>query len=329
MIFDKFKNTKVLITGGLGFIGSNLAKELVNLGADVTIIDSLIPDMGGNLFNISEIKDKVQLFIKDLRDFDVISKLVKDKDYIFNLAGHLSHVVSMSHPILDMELNCKSQLFLLEACRKFNPSVKIIFTGTRAQYGRPLYLPVDEKHPLNSTDINGINKTAAESYHLLYSKTYGIHISSLRLTNTYGPGHLMNHNKQGFMGWFIRKAIDNEEITIYGDGKQIRDFNYVDDVVNALLMTIGHKNSNCEIFNLGCNERISVYDFADNVIKLSNSGKLEIIPFPKEKKKIEVGDFYNDISKIKEKIGWEPKINLKQGLTKTLDYYKKYKDMYW
>jgi len=326
---EKFNGKKVLITGGLGFIGSNLAKELVNLGADVTIIDSLIPDMGGNMFNVSTIKDKVEIITKDLRDTDVINELVKDKDYIFNLAGHLSHVVSMNNPMLDLELNCISQLSLLEACKKHNTNVSIVFTGTRGQYGKAMYLPVNEKHELNSTDINGINKTAAESYHLLYCKAHGIHACSLRLTNTYGPGHIMKHNRQGFMGWFIRQAVDGETITIYGDGKQIRDFNYVLDVVSALMMVIGHESARGEAFNLGCNEKINVHDFTKLLIELCGSGELKLIPFPEEKKKIEVGDFYGDISKIKNKIGWEPKFTLKEGLSLTLDYYKKYKKEYW
>ena len=326
---EKFNGKKVLITGGLGFIGSNLAKELVNLGADVTIIDSLIPDMGGNMFNVSTIKDKVEIITKDLRDTDVINELVKDKDYIFNLAGHLSHVVSMNNPMLDLELNCISQLSLLEACKKHNTNVSIVFTGTRGQYGKAMYLPVNEKHELNSTDINGINKTAAESYHLLYCKAHGIHACSLRLTNTYGPGHIMKHNRQGFMGWFIRQAVVGETITIYGDGKQIRDWLYVDDHARALLH-VALTGEISETYNIGGHNELQNIEVVKTVCGILD----ELVPSKLDGiKQYEqlityVGDraghdvrYAIDATKIANELNWTPDETFATGIKKTVQWY--------
>lgn len=232
---ERVKGSKVLITGGLGFIGSSLACRLVDLGADVTLVDSLIPEYGGNLFNISGIEEKVSVNISDVRDEHSMKYLVQGQDYLFNLAGQTSHMDSMQDPFTDLEINAKSQLFILEACRKYNPDIKIVFASTRQIYGKPEYLPVDEKHPLRPVDINGVNKLAGEWYHLLYNNVHGIRASVLRLTNTIGPRMRVKDARQTFLGIWIRLLVDGKPFEVWG-GNQLRDFTYVDDAVDAFLM---------------------------------------------------------------------------------------------
>lgn len=323
-----YKNKKILVTGGLGFIGSNLTIKLVDLGADVTIVDALIPSYGGNLFNIKPVGDKIKLVKGDIRDKKIIDRLVKGKDIIFNLAGTLSHIDSMSDPMTDLEINCRAQLSLLESVRKFNPSVKIIFAGTRNQYGKAWKLPVDENHPQEPTDINGINNIAAEKYHLLYTRVYGIATVSLRMTNTFGPRHQMKHPRQGVLNWFVRKILDGEKIILFGDGKQVRDVNYIDDVISALL-SIGQSQKGWgEAYNVG-GAPTSLLDFVKKAIRIHGKGSYQLKPFPSERKKIEVGDYIASWKKIKKTYGWKPKAGLEEGIKKTIDYYKKYKKYYW
>ena len=324
-----FEDKNVLITGGLGFIGSNLAHRLVPLGAHITLVDSLIPDYGGNMFNIEGIEKDVRVNIADVRDEHSMNYLVRNQHYLFNLAGQVSHLDSMIDPYTDLEINCRSQLSILEACRKNNRAVKIVYSGTRQIYGKPDYLPVDEKHPLHPTDVNGINQMAGEWYHILYNNVYGIRATSLRLTNTYGPRQLMKHNKQGFIPWFIRQILDGEEVKLFGDGKQLRDMNYVDDVVDALLLAAAKEASNGEICNLASDDPISLLDFVKLLIELNGGGSYAIVPFPEERKRIDIGDFYGDYSKIKHGLGWEPKTPLREGLSRTLAYYKEFKSAYW
>ncbi|OGG26165.1 NAD-dependent epimerase [Candidatus Gottesmanbacteria bacterium RIFCSPLOWO2_01_FULL_39_12b] len=331
-----FKNKEILITGGLGFIGSNLAIRLVSYGARVTLVDSMIAAYGGNLFNIESIKEKVTVDFSDIRDTKKIEKLVKDKEFIFNLAGTLSHVDSMVDPMTDLEINCRAQLSLLESVRKFNPKARIIFAGTRNQYGKAKYLPVDENHPQEPTDINGINNIASEKYHLMYHAVYGIKTVSLRMTNTYGPRHQMKHERQGVLNWFIRKILDGEQIELYGKGVQIRDVNYVDDVVEAILMVAMAEKGWGEAYNLG-GTPISLIDFVRKTYEVISSvqnkvqpcKEIVLKPYPVDRKKIEVGDYIASIEKIKKTYGWEPKTNLEEGIKKTILFYKKYRKYYW
>ena len=323
-----FKSKNVLITGGLGFIGSTLAIRLVELGANVEIVDSLMPSYGGNHFNINSIKNKVQVNISDVRDQPSMNQFVKGKDYIFNLAGTLSHIDSMKKPIIDLEINCVAQLSILEASRKNNPKCKILFAGTRGQYGKAIYIPVDENHPMQPTDVNGINNIAGESYHILYNNVYDIRACSLRLTNTYGPRHQMRHHKQGIINWFVRQIIDGEKIKLYGDGNQIRDINFVDDVVDALLVAMYSNKTNGEVYNLGGNHR-SLIKIVKKMIDIHGGGCFEIIDFPNVNKKIEIGNYIADYSKFSNATGWKPRVDIDEGLRKTFEYYKKYQKYYW
>ncbi|MBU4311297.1 MAG: GDP-mannose 4,6-dehydratase [Candidatus Omnitrophica bacterium] len=328
--FNRFyKGKKILITGGLGFIGSNLARRLAEFDSEIVLVDSLIPDFGGNLFNIEEIKENVTVNISDVRDESSMSYLVRGHDIIFNLAGTLSHIDSMTDPFTDLEINCRSQLTILECCRKYNPGVKIIFSGTRGQYGKAQYLPVDEKHPMCPTDVNGINNMAGEWYHILYSRIYGIRAVSLRLTNTYGPRHQMKHSKQGFLNWFLRLSMEGENINIYGDGSQKRDFNYIDDVVEAFLIAGANDKTDGEVYNIGSGIPGSVKEVADKIVKTTGSGSYKLIPYPKEKQSVEIGDYYADYSKFKKAFGWEPKVSIEEGLKRTFEFYKKYRKYYW
>ncbi len=326
---DFYSKKSVLITGGLGFIGSTIARRLVEANCqDIAIVDSMIPQYGGNLFNIEGIEDKVKVDFSDIRDSLSLKRLVRGKAVIFNMAGTLSHVDSMKDPFTDLDINCRAQLSILEACRQYNPGVRIIFAGTRNQYGKPKYLPVDENHPLDPVDVNGINNIAGEQYHLLYSKIYGIKACSLRMVNCYGPRHQMKHPRQGVLNWFIRQVIDGEKVKLFGTGKQIRDCNYVDDAVEAFLMVGASDKVWGQAFNLG-GSPVTLADFVKLIIKVYGQGSYEIIPFPKERKVIEPGDYIANWQKIKKAIGWEPKVALEEGIKRTIDFYQKYKKHYW
>ena len=349
-----FSGKKVLITGGLGFIGSNLAIRLVELGADALLVDSLIPAYGGNLFNIEPVKDRVRINIADVRDANGMDYLVQGNDYLFNLAGQISHIDSMRDPYTDLEINCRAQLSILEACRHNNPGIKIVYAGTRQVYGAPEYLPVDEKHLLRPVDVNGINKMAGEWYHILYNNVYGIRAVSLRLTNTYGPRLLMKHGRQGFAAWFIRQAMQNQEIQLFGDGQQVRDLNYVDDVVQAMLLAAVYDESNdhapdspletpgegpamrdgVPIFNLGNSPPASLLEFVRTLLEVCQEfglgrGGYRLVPFPADKKRIDIGDYYGDYGKIQKTLAWQPVVALREGLRRTVAYYIQYGDHYW
>jgi UDP-glucose 4-epimerase len=324
-----YKDKRIIITGGLGFIGSNLAIRLVDLGAKVTLIDSMIPEFGGNLFNIKGIENQVTLNFSDVRDEHSMNFLVRDADVMFNLAGQVSHIDSMKDPYTDLEINTRSQLSILESCKKHNPVIKIVFASTRQIYGKPQYLPVDEKHPLMPTDVNGINKMAGEWYHILYHNVYRIKTVCLRMTNTYGPRLLMKHNRQGFIGWFVRQLIEGKEIKIFGDGKQLRDLNYIDDAVEALLISGYDDSLNGQIFNLGSYPPISLEEIAKLLIKTNGFGSYCLVPFPEEGKKIDIGDYYASYASFKNATGWEPRISYEEGFCKMVFYYKENWRHYW
>jgi len=329
MTDNPFSGKRVLITGGLGFIGSTLGCRLADLGADVLLVDSLIPEYGGNLFNIAGYEGKLKVNIADVRDEFSMDYLVRGRDLLFNLAGQTAHLDSMRDPYTDLEINCRAQLSILEACRKNNPDVKIVYTSTRQMYGKPDYLPVDERHLLHPTDVNGINKMAGEWYHILYNNVYGIRAVSMRLTNTYGPRMRVKDARQTFLGIWIRRLIEGETIEVWGDGTQIRDFNYVDDVVDAMLLAAATDDANGQIYNLGSDETINLRDLAALLVGLVGGGSFRVIPFPADRKPIDIGDYYADYRRIRGKLGWTPKVSLREGLARTLEYYRKYREHYW
>ena len=326
---DIFTGSDVLVTGGLGFIGSALARRLVELGAKVTLVDSLIPEYGGNLFNIHDIRDRVTVDLTDVRDAAAMSSLIKKRQFLFNLAGQTSHLDSMTDPMTDLNINAAAQLHILEACRLHNRDLKIVFASTRQVYGRPEYLPVDEKHPIEPVDVNGINKLAGEWYHLLYNDVYQIRACALRLTNTYGPGMRVKDARQTFLGIWVRRLIEGKPIQIFGDGKQRRDFNFVTDVVEALLRAAASREANGQVFNLGHHEQIGLQELASLLVKISGGGNYELVPFPDERKAIDIGDYYADFRKIDKLVGWSPKVSLDDGLKQTLEYYRKHHAHYW
>ena len=323
-----YRGRRVLITGGLGFIGSNLAHRLVDLGADILLVDSLIPDYGGNLFNIEGITDRVHVNVADIRQQTTMNYLVRDRDVIFNLAGQVSHIDSMRDPYTDLEINCRSQLTILEACRYNNPRAKLVFAGTRQVYGRPQTLPVDETHLVRPTDVNGINKAAGEYYHLVYNNVFGVRGVVLRLTNVYGPRQLIKHSRQGFIAWFIRLAIENKPIQIYGDGSQLRDFVFVDDAADAFLRAGASEACNGEVFNIGGDRAISHRDLTALLIDVAGSGSVCYVDWPPDKKAIDIGDFYADSTKFTHATGWTPTVPLRDGLRRTVAFYRRHFDRY-
>jgi len=324
-----FKGKEVLITGGLGFIGSNLSIELVRQGAHVTIIDNMLPRQGSNLFNIKEIENKVRVNISDIRNQLSMNHLVKGKDYIFHLAGQVNHVDSMRNPLQDLEINCVGTLVLLEALRHNNRDAKVIFAGTRGEYGASVKLPVDEDHPTNPKGIYAVTNLTAEKMVLVYDDIFGIKGACLRITNTYGPRHQMLHDEYGVFNWFIRKAMDNEEIPVFGDGRILRDFLYIDDLVTCMLMTAITEKAYGKVFNVGTGVPVSFIDLAKKIVEIVGTGKVAYTEFTQERNEVEPGDYYADITRLKKVVKWAPKVSLDEGIKHTIAFYRKYKKKYW
>lgn len=325
----EFEGKNVLVTGGLGFVGSNLAHRLVELGANVTLVDCMLPDHGGNLFNIKGIRNKVKINFCDIRDRHSMNYLVQKKDYIFHLAGQNDHVIALKDPIPDLDINVKGTVILLEACRHNNPDVTIVYSSTRGVYGPVKNLPVKEDAPSHPRGIYEMTNLTAERMLKVYNDTHSIKSVSLRLTNLYGPRAQMKHSRFGVVNWFMRLALDNEVISLYGGGEVLRDFLYIDDTVEAFLMSAMTENAYGESFNVASGIPVDIKEMAEKIIESAGTGKLEITDYSEERKKIEPGDFYADISKIKRTIGWAPKTSLEEGLRKTIDFYRKYKEHYW
>ncbi|MSU65738.1 MAG: NAD-dependent epimerase/dehydratase family protein [Opitutus sp.] len=316
-----YSGRRVLITGGLGFIGSNLARALVALGARVTIVDSLEPQQGGSRRNLLGIASSVRVHIADVRDWPRLPRLVRGQDFLFNLAGQTSHLDSMTDPQTDLDINCRAQLAILEACRLHNPGIRIVFASTRQIYGRPDYLPVDEKHPLRPVDVNGINKIAGESFHLLYARVYGMRTTALRLTNTIGPRMRIKDARQTFVGVWIRRVVEGQPFEVWG-GAQLRDFTYVDDAVEAFLLAAARPGAIGLVFNLGGPPPVTLRRLAETLVKINGSGQFAIRQFPVERKRIDIGDYYADDRLIARKLGWKPRTDLRTALARTLDYYR-------
>lgn len=327
MSASAYSGRRVLVTGGLGFIGSNLAIRLVELGAEVTIADSLVPDLGGNRFNIAPAEDRLRVSTTDVRD--AAAELVDGQEVVFCIAGNVSHVDSMTDPFGDLELNYAAQLAVLEALRRQRSEARVVYAGSRQQYGRPRYLPVDEHHPLEAIDVNGINKTAAEAATLLYHQVHGLETCSLRLTNTYGPRIQMRHSRQGFVPWFVRLALEGREIELYGGGESLRDFNEVQDVVEAFLLAGTAEAAVGEVFNLGHAEPVTIRQFAETLVDVAGSGSLTERPFPEDRARIDIGSVFANYGKIRGLLGWEPRVGLREGLERMVEYYRANREHYW
>ena len=321
MDHEHFRDKKVLITGGLGFIGSTLAHRLVAAGSHVTVADSLIPEYGGNTFNVAGIEDKIRINISDVRDEYSMRYLVQNQDYLFNLAGQTSHMDSMTDPYTDLEINCRAQLSILEACRKCNPSIKIVFASTRQFYGRPDYLPVDEKHLLRPADVNGVNKMAGEWFHILYNNVHGIRACALRLTNTIGPRMRVKDARQTFLGIWVRLLVEGKAFEVWG-GEQLRDFTFVEDAVDAFLLAAASDEANGRIFNLGGDQVVSLRGLAEMLVQLNGGSGFVIRQYPADRKPIDIGDYYADFSLIRSVLGWEPRVKLSDALERTLAFYR-------
>lgn len=317
-----FRGRRVLITGGLGFIGSNLTRTLVALGAKVTIVDSLIPEYGGNRRNLHGLGRKVAIHLTDVRERRRLPEFLRGQHFLFNLAGQTSHMDSMTDPETDLEINCRAQLTLLEACRKHNPRLRVVFASTRQIYGRPDYLPVDEKHPLRPVDVNGINKLAGEEYHLLYSEVHGVPGTVLRLTNTIGPRMRVKDARQTFVGSWIRRILEGQPVEVWG-GEQQRDFTYVDDAVEAFLLAATHPKAVGGVYNLGGVGRISLRELAEMLVAVAGQGSYVIRKFPADRKKIDIGDYYSDCRLIGKRLGWKPRTTIRQALAQTVAYYRR------
>jgi len=324
-----FRKANVLITGGMGFIGSNLAIALRQLGAHITLVDAMIPGYGGNLFNIAPIRGEVTVNFCDIRDVNAMNYLVKGQDYIFHLAGQVDHILSLTDPFPDIDINIKGTAVLMEACKKHNPHARVIHVGTRGQYGQAVSLPVDENAPMHPKGIYEISRLTAERIVQVYNDVHAIQSILLRVTNVYGPRAQMQHARYGVVNWFVRLAIDNDVIKVFGDGQIKRDFLYIDDCVQAMLLTAAEENAYGEVFNVGINHPTNFVELAETLIRVAGSGRWEYAPFSPERKAQEPGDFYSDISKIRCAVGWTPATSLEGGLQQTIGYYRKYRGYYW
>jgi UDP-glucose 4-epimerase len=317
-----YAGKEVLITGGAGFIGSNLARALVALKAKVSIADCMIPEHGGNRRNLAGLAGQIKVHRTDIRDHAKLPALVKGKDFLFNLAGQTSHMDSMTDPETDLEINCRAQLAILEACRRHCPEIRIVFASTRQIYGKPDRLPVSERHPLRPVDVNGINKIAGESFHLLYSRVHGVRSTALRLTNTIGPRMRIKDARQTFVGVWIRRILEQETFEVWG-GEQLRDFTYIDDAVMAFLLAATHEKAIGRAFNLGGPPPVSLQRLAELLVEINRSGSFAVRQFPQDRKKIDIGDYYADDTLIRRELGWKPRVELKAALQRTLAYYRK------
>lgn len=327
MTGERFRNKSALVTGGLGFIGSNLVRRLVESGCKVSVIDALIPQHGGDLYNLADVQDRATIVVADMRDDAALRHLVRGQDYVFHLAGQISHGDSMRDPELDLAVNCTATIKLVEACRAQNPSAILVNTSTRQVYGTPRYLPVDEAHPIDPVDVNGINKLAAEYYHILYHRVYDLRSVVLRLTNTYGPRQQIKNERQGMTGVFLCRALRGDVLRLFGGGQQLRDFNYVDDVVEALLLAATEPACYGKVFNLGSPERHSLLEFV-GLLKELCGAEHEVVPFPADRKIIDIGDYYGSFERFFAATGWAPRVPLAEGLRRSVAFFQEHRNHY-
>ncbi len=327
-IKNAFKGKKVLITGGAGFIGSSIARAVAELGAEVTAVDAMLPLYGGNTYNLENISPTVNFVEGDIRDAALMEKLIAGQDIIFNMAAQVSYIDSKDQPFLDLDINGKGHLTVLEAMRKVNPTAKLLFSSSRLVYGKILTTPVSEEHATNPLSLYGIHKLLAEKYCRYYSDIFGLHALSVRIPNPYGPRQQMKHNKYSIVGWFVRQAMEGKTITIFGDGSQERDYLYIDDIVTAFLQ-LAVKGQAGEVYNIGTHERIRFVDMVDAVVAEVGSGTKEHVPWPANYEKNETGNYIADVTKIETLTGWKPSVELKEGIARMVQYYKENKAHYW
>jgi UDP-glucose 4-epimerase len=326
-LLDPYAGRRCLVTGGLGFIGSNLALALASAGADVVIVDNLVPRHGGNRRNLAG-AERIRVVIADVSDRAAVGEPAGAADVVFNLAGQVSHVDSMADPQFDLDVNARSQLGFLDLLRSVNPEAVVVFTSTRQIFGQPHYLPVDEEHPVSPVDVNGITKWAAEQFHMLYHDVYGLRSTSLRLTNVYGPRQRLRDDFQGFLPIFVRLALEGETITVFGDGSQQRDCLFVDDVVECLLRAGANDAATGEFFNIGNDERLSLRQIADAVVAAAGSGRVQLGPWPRNRDAIDIGSYYGDSSKAKRLLGWAPRTEFAEGIARTVAFYEQHRSWY-
>ncbi|MEM2293846.1 MAG: SDR family NAD(P)-dependent oxidoreductase [Nitrososphaerota archaeon] len=322
MDLKRMDGVKVLITGGLGFIGSNLAHKLVSLGAEVKIYDALLEGYGANLANIREIKDKVEVIIGDIREYKKLKEVIKDSDVVFHCAAQVSRIDSMSNPWLDININCVGTINVLEAVKESSKETKVIYTSSRAVAGLAKKLPVDEETPPNPVDIYGADKHVAEMYCKIYHRAYGLKTTILRLTNCYGPRAQMKTPRYGVINWFIKMALENKILTVYHPGTMLRDYVYVDDAIDALILAAQNNEAVNEIFYVTSGNPITLVELANMIVRIANGGEVKIVKSQKEWELIEIGDFYATYDKIKKKLGWYPKTDIETGLRETIQFYK-------
>lgn len=324
-----FKGKSVLVTGGMGFIGSSMAIRLAQAGAKVTLLDAMVPDYGGNEFNISPVKNDVLVNYCDIRDENAVNYLVRKQDYVFHLAGQVCHLMSLTNPFPDISINIHGTAIVMEALRKYNPEAIVVYTGTRGQYGSAVSFPVNEEAPTNPKGIYEISNLTAEKIIKVYNDVHHVRSVLLRLSNIYGPRSQMLSSRFGVANWFVRVAMDNDEIQVFGDGSILRDFCYVDDTVDAILQSAITQEAYGEIFNVGSDIPVSFLELVKTIIAVTKRGSWKFAEFSPERKAQEPGDFYSDISKIDRIVGWRPTTPLADGLAKTVEYYENYRDHYW
>ena len=322
-----WQGRKALITGGAGFLGATLAHRLVALGARVTAVDNFLPEGGANLFNLDGLGEGFALARGDIGDAALMTPLIEQADAIFNLAGRTGHMDSMSDPLGDLAANVTAQLGLLEICRARNPRARIVYASTRQFYGAPDYLPVDEKHALRPPDVNGVHKLAAEQYHLIYAKVHGLQATALRLTNCYGPRMRVKDARQTFVGIWIRRLLENQPFEVWG-GAQKRDFTYADDMADAFIAALDSPACVGNAYNIGGGplkgERAVSLDTLAEALVMANGGqgRFERKEFPADRKRIDIGDYEANDSAFRAATGWSARVDLVEGLRRSIDYYR-------